>query len=934
MLLLLCSAGTPVQAQFDRPWQIYLVPFSHIDVGYTAPVDQVLQKHLEYIDTVVVWVGRTRGNPPGERFRWAIEIPWVLDAYLHQRTPARVESLMACVRRGEIEIGGMYFGLQADLCGNEELVRSLMFSQEMRNEQGVPVRTAFINDTPGFTWSLAQLLPKAGIPYLSVAMNSFLSDFFKTTTLPNLFHVQAQSGDRTLIWRSIDPTWAYLEGTATCAVYAPGPAIMQTKLTQFLQGLAGSAYPYNEVLINCATGDNGAPSLAIVNNARDWNGTFPNAQIHISTATAFFDTMLARHGAQIPVFSGDAPNWWTWMFAPSATGGNALSRKAHILLPTAETFATLAAQTDPAFTVAPATLRDAYLNNLTFEDHNLGANYAGGNEPFWILKMGWINAAVDTGTALLDRAIDALGRCIPTGTAPAIAVFNPLAWDRSIPVTLTPAQAASLGVFDIREETTGQVQSLQLMHDGSLCFIAANVPSVGYAVYRIVSRAGVFPPARPLTGYTLENASYQVSLDPATGGAASVVDKGVGSNIVAIAGRFNQYSYNSTLTPSGMAILASDSGSVVQRLTLQGGATGSSIYKTTVALYDGIKRVDMHNVYGKLVPASMETVDFNFSFAVSSARLRYEIPFGSVRLFDDELSGFRTKHYALGRWLGVVSGANDFAAVLAVENTSVTAHPAGTFDGNVRMMVSFNDAASAYRAGVGLLPMNFSLTTTAGFFADSSMRHAYSFSAPAPVRILPAGQKGTLEGARQSFLRVTPESFFLSTVKLPLSGPGIVVRLFNSLDRTVSAILKFSSDVLSAHETSLLEVDGVSLQVRRDSVLATFGPYEVKTIRVNLTRPTAVPQPPDIPAAFSLDQNFPNPFNPTTEITFQVPGVSHVKLAVFDVLGRRVATLIDGSLAGGRHTAAFNSSGCATGVYLCRLQAGTRTATIKMMCVR
>jgi hypothetical protein len=934
LCLLLSGVGHSAHAQFDRPWQIFLVPFSHIDVGYTAPVGQVLEDHLRYLDTVVVWMERTRGNLPGEQLRWTIEIPWVVEAYQQHRSAAQVESLMACVRRGEIEIGGMYFGLQTDLCGNEELVRSLMFSQELRNAYTIPVRTAFINDTPGMTWSLAQLMPKAGIPYLSMAMNSFLSDFYKTTTLPNLFHVQAQSGEKLLVWRSIDKTWAYLEGSVTCAVYAPGPAIMQTNLTNFLQTLAGGGYPYNEVMINCATGDNGAPNLTIVNNAKDWNGTFPSARIQISTATAFFDTMVARHGAQIPVYSGDAPNWWTWLFAPSATGGNVFSRNAHLLIPAAETFATFAAWTDPGFIITPSTLRNAYINNLTFEDHNLGANYAGGNEPFWVLKMGWINAAVDTGTSVLNRAIDAIGRSIPTGTTPAIAVFNPLAWERSIPVTLTPSQVASLGVFDIQEESTGEGVAVQLLHDGSLSFVAAYVPPVGYAVYRIVPKTGSFLPARPLAGSTMENASFRVDLDPATGGVLSLIDKGTGREIVSSAGQFNQYRYNATFPPSGMMIRSSDSGSVVQSVTLQGAAPGTSTFATTVALYDAIKRVDMHSLYDKLIPTSTETVDFNFSFGLSSPQLRYEIPFGDVRLFDDELSGFRVKHYALGQWLDVVSGPNEFAAVLAVGNASVTAHPSGTFAGSVRIMVSYNDAASAYRAGVGPLPMDYSLTTTSGHFADSSMRHAYSFSAPAPVRILPAGQDGSPGSGRHSFLGVTPACLLLSTVKQPLIGTGCIVRLFNPLSHTVSAVLKFSATVLSARETSLLEDDGAPLVFRRDSVFATWNPYEVKTLRVQLAEPTSAGQFEQIPSTFSLEQNYPNPFNPRTTIRFSIAHPQFTILKVYDLLGREVAVLLNEQATPGQHSIAFNASRLASGTYVCRLQSGAHIATIKMMLVR
>jgi hypothetical protein len=174
---------------------------------------------------------RTRGNLPGEQLRWTIEIPWVVEAYQQHRSAAQVESLMACVRRGEIEIGGMYFGLQTDLCGNEELVRSLMFSQELRNAYTIPVRTAFINDTPGMTWSLAQLMPKWNT--ICRWTNSSYPTY-KTTTLPS-FHVQAQMRKRL---RSIDKTGNLR--SVTCE--QTRPAIMH-RISQLLQTLAGGGYP-------------------------------------------------------------------------------------------------------------------------------------------------------------------------------------------------------------------------------------------------------------------------------------------------------------------------------------------------------------------------------------------------------------------------------------------------------------------------------------------------------------------------------------------------------------------------------------------------------------------------------------------------------------------------------------------------------------------
>jgi hypothetical protein len=76
-----------------------------------------------------------------------------------------------------------------------------------------------------------------------------------------------------------------------------------------------------------------------------------------------------------------------------------------------------------------------------------------------------------------------------------------------------------------------------------------------------------------------------------------------------------------------------------------------------------------------------------------------------------------------------------------------------------------------------------------------------------------------------------------------------------------------------------------------------------------------------IPNVCSLSQNYPNPFNPTTQISFNLPQASFVKLTIFDVAGREVATLINGMRDAGPHEITFDGSGLASGIYLCRLQA-------------
>ncbi len=85
---------------------------------------------------------------------------------------------------------------------------------------------------------------------------------------------------------------------------------------------------------------------------------------------------------------------------------------------------------------------------------------------------------------------------------------------------------------------------------------------------------------------------------------------------------------------------------------------------------------------------------------------------------------------------------------------------------------------------------------------------------------------------------------------------------------------------------------------------------------------------------FSLSQNFPNPFNPSTIITYQLPAYSHVTLQVFDVLGRRVKTLVNENQTMGNHDAIFDARGLASGVYFYRLQAGNLVQVRKLILIK
>jgi hypothetical protein len=91
---------------------------------------------------------------------------------------------------------------------------------------------------------------------------------------------------------------------------------------------------------------------------------------------------------------------------------------------------------------------------------------------------------------------------------------------------------------------------------------------------------------------------------------------------------------------------------------------------------------------------------------------------------------------------------------------------------------------------------------------------------------------------------------------------------------------------------------------------------------------------PGIPEEFALDQNYPNPFNPSTQIDFALPRQEQVTLDVYNVLGQRVATLVNGPLPAGYYTEKFDGAGLSSGIYFYRLTAGQLTFLKKMLMIK
>ena len=120
-----------------------------------------------------------------------------------------------------------------------------------------------------------------------------------------------------------------------------------------------------------------------------------------------------------------------------------------------------------------------------------------------------------------------------------------------------------------------------------------------------------------------------------------------------------------------------------------------------------------------------------------------------------------------------------------------------------------------------------------------------------------------------------------------------------------------------------------------DLAVANVGSDDI-SIFINLSNTTDVDNSPEtyLPGSFGIFQNYPNPFNAMTVIRYSLPEPSDVAIEIYDLLGRKVETLVEGRQPAGYHQIVWDAEDKSTGMYFYRIQAGEYSETKKMVLLR
>ena len=162
---------------------------------------------------------------------------------------------------------------------------------------------------------------------------------------------------------------------------------------------------------------------------------------------------------------------------------------------------------------------------------------------------------------------------------------------------------------------------------------------------------------------------------------------------------------------------------------------------------------------------------------------------------------------------------------------------------------------------------------------------------------------------------------------------GLFIGLLLSVSVSAESLLEGRVRLSSGQPAAGVQVRLFDLADLRRPISATTDETGHFTLALQAFAPGSA-----LPQGFALGQNYPNPFNPSTLIPYQIPTAAHVRLEMFNVLGQRVATLVDGEQSAGAHTAQWDATDAAgravgAGVYIYRLSSGGATVSRRMVLI-
>src|ERR1035437_9996017 len=863
----LCAAAVFSQPSARPANEVYIVPFSHLDLFWAGTPEECLSRGSRIIARAMQLAKEHT------EFRFLLEDDVFVNSFMdsHKGMP-EAEELRSLVKKGQIEIAPKWASIYQNLPRGEAQIRNLVYGKRYAREVfGVDPLVAHSGDIPGFTLQYPQMLKKSSIPYMVMTRMGPVDT--------PLFQWKSPDGSSALVWDAVKGySWGVELG-------------LHNELTEAalgnIQSKVGAVQSLTKAPVYLGWGtDLYAPNETLVSNLGVLNQKLAPMRFQFASPIEYF--LAASKMPNPPVLSGEIEgSWGNVNSSATATWPPAIT--AADMLVNAEKFAAI----NYVLGYAPYPQQQFDLlwrKALESMDHNF---FGQGGEIGDARKVGFADAATLQSGQILRESLRNIAERVrhPDAKATTIIVFNTLAWKRNdivrahvtlygdvVPAALqdyrkgmrmVDAEGNSIP-FDVEAYSENMSRALTLV------FLAQNVPSIGYKAYYLepAEPAAASPastvkmddendtksPFRVPGVDLVENQFYRVTIDRATR-RIEVFDKALNRIVVKnmeIAAEEQRGGNAISIFPATGRIIPNliDSVKLVRKgseetvFEIAGHVADEPIIQK-LTLYRDLPRIDIENTIQWTPDRAMEIQQL-FPTEMPGAEVRNGVPFGSVsetemiphagpRANDEVPLEVWKKWRQIQYWIS--SSNPEWNLTISADHQLFTVDK-DTIRGDMIRGTTFNQLRT-YQDGkatpvklpkAGSYEFRYSISSGKGdWIAAQAWRQGMGFNMPLMGIVSEDELSPKSLPAQQSFLTVPGDTLAVTAIKKADKGDGIIVRFFETAGKPADTSVQFMGRQRSFRSVNMLyeptpDKDVQTLHVK---------PYEIDTVEISAAPKTA-----------------------------------------------------------------------------------------------
>lgn len=487
-------------------WKVFVLPSSHNDIGWAGTPSEIAEhRSVNIMDKVIDIMQRNAS------YCFAMESSLYMEEYVG-RNPHRLKDIQLLMEKGQLEWGGTYIQPYESLLSGESLLRQVAYGKGMlEKEWGLHTRGVWNVDVAARAIQIPQILQSSGIDYLVLSRNK-----------PGLYWWEAPNGSRILVLSFLEGHYGTskvfntdllhfspLEENSKSEIAEADEASLDNT-AQAIRNLIGkwekfyADHALPPYIMVCCTADYTVPEEGIIRFIERWNGKSAewaekyglHARMELSNVDAYLKLMASEADfTQLPVMKGELPNPWIYIHGPCHEKTISTMRTAAAELIVAEQLSSIYTTGQKGISYPAKELDEAWKAHL-YPDHGYGGLHGIGTDEIFRMKQ---DVSLMKTRQIAHDALEQISRDVSLGSN-EIIVYNPLSWTRTDWLECEVDWPLDSGCDEFElVDGAGQPVAIQLMRKQRLDhgavrikfgFTAAQVPSLGIAVYRMIPYQG------------------------------------------------------------------------------------------------------------------------------------------------------------------------------------------------------------------------------------------------------------------------------------------------------------------------------------------------------------------------------------------------------------------------------------------------------------